>query len=318
MKKLIILLILISLASIHAYAQQEKISGTWQLFKVEVGTKTYEDLKAIYIFEDGGALKAAKSADSDLMDAGTWKFKKKQNQIAMKSSLDKDFNGLANIVSITDESLVYEKDEAILHFIRSEMTTVVPSSQKSTSHVSIDHLPYSDADFFDENDEYKYYDEENKLPWQDPTDMMIELLNVKQLVYKHSRLNEETGEMDEQDLIAEVESIPADLKLNIDNIFIGFDKFNLPQDTAFPDNSDYSSILYPVKDISFRVVGTEELTTPLGSFECTVIEAVDGPDIRQKLWMINEKPGVYAKVIVDMVGNYEMYSVFELQEIKSN
>jgi hypothetical protein len=67
----------------------------------------------------------------------------------------------------------------------------------------------------------------------------------------------------------------------------------------------------------YRSLGTQTITVAAGTFECTVIEGVDGED-KVKFWMINDKPGVYARIIresEDPFGDLE-YTLTELEEIK--
>ncbi|MBN2238122.1 MAG: hypothetical protein JW729_11220, partial [Bacteroidales bacterium] len=80
-------------------------------------------------------------------------------------------------------------------------------------------------------------------------------------------------------------------------------------------NYEYSYPLYPLKDDTYRVVGQEQITTPAGTFDCTVLEVIYDYDIAKKLWMINDKIGVYAKIIEDKPGSFGKYAIFELQEI---
>jgi hypothetical protein len=148
-------------------------------------------------------------------------------------------------------------------------------------------------------------------------EMMMTLLNVKQLIYNYSTLIEEVDVFENEILTADVNSNPQEQQLSIDFIFFGYDRYNLPEDTELPPNEfdEYNS-LYPEDDNSFRVVGTEQITIAAGTFDCTVIEAVDGWDHSKKLWMINDKPGIYAKIIDENTNeDYGYYHLYELQEI---
>jgi len=175
---------------------------------------------------------------------------------------------------------------------------------------------FTEDDFFDENDEYKYYDDEQKLPWQDSYGMIMSLENVKQLVYKYSSLIDDKEAFKDKILTANVKANIEESCLSIDYIFYGYDTYNLPEDTQLPPNKAYSELLYPERENSFRVTGTEQITTPAGTFDCTVIEVFDNSEIKKKLWMINNKPGIYAKCIHDKSGDWGHYDIYELQEIQ--
>ena len=84
-----------------------------------------------------------------------------------------------------------------------------------------------------------------------------------------------------------------------------------------PPNTEYTNLLYPEVEFNFRIVKTEEITTNAGTFLCTVIEAAQD-EIQKKLWMINDRPGVYAKIIIEKPGMFGAYSleIYELDEIQ--
>ena len=67
----------------------------------------------------------------------------------------------------------------------------------------------------------------------------------------------------------------------------------------------------------FRIVSTDTLyETPDFAFPCTLVEGVDG-DKKFRYWMINNMPGVYARIIVQFPGDrdQEVYYIRELIEI---
>lgn len=316
MKRISLFLLLFCSLIVVANAQQSELVGKWQLSKVLADGKTYENLKAIYIFEEGGSLKAARSAQSAIIDAGSWEFSKKQNAIIMSSTLDNDFNGKAAIVKISKSELVYKKDEATLHFKRLVAADLQPEARAEEPVNFPPRLTFVEAEFFTEDGEYKHYDDEEKLPWRDIDKMLIRMASVKQLVYKFSKLDGDATVFTEQTLTAHVNSNPEEQALSIDYIFHGFDRYNLPDDVALQPNNEYSNLLYPEEEDTFRVAGIEQVTTPAGTFDCTVVEVAGRFETRKKLWMINSKPGIYARIITDKPGKFGQYSVFELLEIK--
>nr|MDA3866767.1 hypothetical protein [Salinivirgaceae bacterium] len=171
--------------------------------------------------------------------------------------------------------------------------------------------------FFTEEGDYNYEADVEKLPWQDPMEMMMSLANVKQLVYNYSSLIEEAEAFENKTLTADVNSNPQGQVLSIDFIFYGYDRYTLPEDAALPPNEfDGYNLLYPEEDNSFRVVGSEKITTPAGTFDCIVLEVLIDSEARKKLWMIKDKPGIYAKIIDDKEGMFGHYYVYNLQAIK--
>jgi len=397
MKKASLFIVLISLVLI-SNAQTAKIAGSWLMTKAEVNGEVQEPNFITDLKENG---------DMVIMDmeAGTWKYDKKNNSIVMKSDLDKDFNGENKILNLTEKEMVLMKGDAKLFYVRVDMEKILKENEasglegswkiqgedgllsivtfelpemlkivnvgegyteksggswaynaehesllinsrgglldgtnklvKKTANelelenkgntilakkeeykVPIERLVFTQEDFYDENEEYKYYDEYQKLPWPDSYAMLISLENVKHLVYNYGRLIDGTEMFKNKVLTANVNANKEEGRLSIDFIFYGYDNYNLPDDTQLPSNNEYTAPLYPLEENSFRIVGTEQITTPAGTFDCTVIEVMVDYDLRQKLWMINDKPGIYAKIIEDEPGTWGHYSVFELKAIE--
>jgi len=282
--------------------------GTWRL-------NDEENADAVYILKFKSPDKyvcvdKSKNSGSRSTSNGMWIFNKSEKTVLLLGRLEK-LRGLNKVIAITNNEISLENNGTIYSF------------KKEAQQVGeIEHLTYTQDDFFTEEGEgqdFKYPDDEQKLPWKDYMEMMMTLVNVKQLVYKHSTLIEGVDVFENEILTADVNSNPQDVELSIDFIFNGYDRYNLPEDTALPPNKfDAYNKLYPAEDNSnFRVVGPEQITTPAGTFDCTVIEVVDGFDRSKKLWMINDKPGVYAKIIDENRSeNSSDYHIYELQGIK--
>lgn len=305
MKNVFLILSVIFLIANISMAQKAEIIGRWNLTKMQKGDKI-KTVDSGVIFEKGGITKLGFFKMDEIMEAGTWEYLPDDNSILMVSAVDKTVNGKAEIIKITNDELRYQKDGIIYSLVK-----YVESEEPGAM------LDFSETDFFTEDGEYKYEGEEVKLPWKDPSEMLMSLVNVKHLAYRHSKLNEQTNTFDDKILTADVVANPEEMSLSIDNIFYGFDRYNLPEDMELPPNNEYSNLLYPVEEFYFRVVSTEKITTAAGTFLCSVIEAAEA-EIQKKLWMINDKPGIYAKVIVEKPGMFGAYSlqIFELEEIK--
>ena len=237
---------------------------------------------------------------------GMWMFNKNEKTVILLGG-SKSLEGLNNIVSISSDEISLENNGTIYSFKKEE-----------SQAAKIERLTFSQNDFYDENEEFKYYDDEKKLPWGNlfSSEMKTSLANVTQLVYNHATLIDGTELFENKTLTADV-TASIDEGINIDNVFIGFDRYNVPENTAFPSNNyDQYNQLYPLEDDSFRFAGNEEITTPAGTFNCTVFEVLSGSDEFKKLWMINDKPGVYAKIIEERTDDmYSYYRIYELQEI---
>ncbi len=183
----------------------------------------------------------------------------------------------------------------------------------------IKRLSFTQDMFIDEHDNYLYEADEEKLPWHDPYQMMMSLNSADQLIYKYANLLEDTKTFEYKTLKADVQINETDQKLNIDFIFHGYDRYNLPEDAELPPNQldfRFDNRIFPLKDLFIRISGEETITTKAGTFNCLVIEALSNMyEESYKLWMIIDKPGVYAKIIADKSGILGHYHIFELAEI---
>ena len=299
-----LLLVLIIFVNGFSFAQENQIAGTWKLTEIRKGEESKE-VDSGYIFEEGGLLKLGFFNMEEIIEAGTWKYNKADNAIEMISDIDKNCNGKAKILKLSANKMVYKKDALEYHFTR-----------ESENSVKLTNLEFSEADFFTEDGNYKYDGEKEKLPWQDIVAMIRNMEEVGSLVYDYSEWNETTKSFDKKQLTADVIASSEEMALSIDYIFYGYDKYNLPEDAELPSNNDYTTSLYPEQEINFRITVTEELTTPAGAFTCTVIEAVEA-ETKKMLWMINDQPGVYAKIIIEKPGMFGAFyhGVFELNNI---
>ncbi|MBN2820750.1 MAG: hypothetical protein JXP36_17380 [Bacteroidales bacterium] len=241
--------------------------------------------------------------------SGTWIFDKQSNSLIMIGLRGEDtFHGESKIVKIDAENLELENNG-----------TVFKGIKKAQNSIKIERLTFNEDDFYNEDGDYKYYDDEEKLPWRDWAEIEANLLNVNQLTYNYSTLISGTETFETKTLSADVSTTPGEEGFRIDNIFNGYDRFTLPEDAELPENSEYSKALYPLTDDIFRVAGNEQITTPAGTFNCTIVEVASDSDVLKKLWVITDKPGfgIYAKIIEDNPDEtWGHYSVYELQEIK--
>lgn len=275
--------------------------GTWKLETIDnldmlrLFTFKSPDLFTLFEKQEGGS--RGKSN-------GIWQFSKTDQTLLLVGG--ETLRGLNKVISLTDKTLTLENNG-----VRYAMTREEDQSNK------VERLNFTEADFYDGDGNYKYENDASKLPWQDYYQMMTELSQIKQLVYSFETLLGSSNTFDIKTLTADVSANPEEEKFSIDNVFNGYDRYNLPEDSAMPDNN-YESYnnLYPLESNIFRVVGTDEVTTPAGIFTCTVVEAKGRLGQLIKLWMINDKPGIIAKLVKDSEDNRGNYVVYQLQGIK--
>ncbi len=285
---------------IQSENKKSGLFGSW-----EFEEETNADLKRFITFKAPDNFTVLEKGEGmESKSGGMWIFDEKDKTLLLIGQVE-NLRGLSKVIVVTKKEFSVENNGKI--YI---LKKVVQDA------VNIQRLSFSEEDFYDDNGDYKYYDDEQKLPWQDSYQMIADLSKVKHLVYKFSTLIESTKSFTTKILTADVIVNKEKQTLSIDNIFSGYDKYNLPDDTQLsPNEFDYYNKLYPLEGDSYRIVGKEEVITPVGTFICTVIEATASFDEKIKLWMINDKPGIIAKIIKDRAGDLGFYKVYELQEI---
>jgi len=314
MKKLTLIVIL--LVAFAAKSQESKIIGNWQLSQVVHEGKTETGLKAVFIFAEKGILKAARSATSKSMDAGLWKYNKKKKSIEMTSDLDRDFNGIAKILKLNDSVLEYEKDKAILSF---KKITIEAKVNKIEMEKPI--LAFEREDIMDEDGDFDYEEAESKLPWT------LETI-VNFLKEHHEIVFDVTNFPDEQEADAWVESEKVNYNEEAQSIdvrrysYFQNDYIDMTENPLWMNNLEeyeYDYMFFPKENLNlYKVIGTENLETVIGTFECTVVEGYGDFDGKIKYWMVNNKPGVFAKIIKvkDAMVPFGYTNVYTLKEIK--
>jgi len=285
-----------------------KNSGLWGMW--EFKDVPYSGANTLVTFTEPDEFKMIQKEEGMTSNSGgTWIFDKQNNVIIMIGLRSEDtFHGENKILKIDDETIELENNG-----------TVFKGTKKAQNSTKIERLTFTEDDFYTEDGDYKYYDDAQKLPWYNWAEIESNLLNVKQLVYKYSTLINGTEAFESKILTADVNATLEEEGFTIDNIFVGYDRYNLPEDSEFPENNEFSKALYPLTDDIFRIVGNEQITTPAGTFNCVVVEVATFSDVLKKLWVITDKPGfgIYAKVIDENPDEtWGHYYVYELQEIK--
>ncbi len=288
-------------------------SGLVGLWKVEAKEGSYG---TNYItFKDDDTYKI-KFIDEGMTSSsgGDWSYSSEKKELTLNGRPD-IFRGKSSIISIAKEKIEAKNNGEIL--------TLVKLKQASKK---IERISFKVEDFWGEDGSPKYDIgmERGKLPWSNPMDFYKLLKDKKTLKYNYSVLNNELNIFDSKTLIAKIKTKESGKFINLDDIFNGFDSETVPEGAEFPQNGtygeDYISPFYPRQEIEdFRVLEIVEVTTPAGTFKCTPVEGlINGDEFYFKYYMINDKPGVYAKVIIekDMSFDEKEYSIYELTEIK--
>ena len=314
MKKLFITLIII-VCSFSSKAQDATLVGNWQLTTVAGVGENETGLEVVFIFEDNGILKAAKNPESRTINAGTWTYNKKKKIIVMTSEMDQDFNGEATVLKLDNKELVYKKGVSTLSFIKFDP----PAKAIITMEKPM--LSFEREDMLDEDESFNYEEAEAKLPWNIET-IVNYLKDYTEMVYNV------TSFPDEQEADAWVESEKinyneAEQTIDVrEYSYFQNDYIDMMENPIFMNNlPEYEEdfMFFPKDNLDiYHVIGTENLETPAGTFECTIVEGFGRFDDKVQYWMVNGQPGVFAKLIKvkDAPIPYGNTKVYLLKEIK--
>lgn len=135
------------------------------------------------------------------------------------------------------------------------------------------------------------------------------LKNTTELKYRKSVFLDEFDVFTTEELSAKV--YKDDNSISMDEIFT-----NIPEGEYTEDN-----IFYPLEGpFIYYTVGEKEITVPAGTFKCMVIDTDSfSSGNRTRLYMIENRPGVYAKVInIEDKFDGELFTMYELESIEGN
>ncbi len=284
---------------IKAENENSGLEGIWK-------TGNVDGVVYSLVFELPNKFSSSESSDgSNSTSKGEWIYNGNDKTIIIMTS-GRKFRGRNKIVAMNKTELKLKNKGETFSFTKFEKPDI-----------KIERLTFSEDDFYDENGDYKYSEDTEKLPWKDYYSILESLKKVKQLVYNFNVLNTNIDAFETKTLTANVVVDSDEETVIFDNIFKGIDRASISDDEEMPTtNADSNNPIFPFEDNSFRVAGEEEITTPAGTFKCTAVEATGDFDEKIKLWMINDKPGIVAKAILDQEGSFGHYYLFELTEIK--
>ena len=275
--------------------KKSRLAGKWKI-------KNDEDLLQVLEFKlpDTYTFVEADNNSTETTN-GSWIYNPKKKFLIMMGFTPK-LKGKINIISITDKKIVLEKNgEQIV------------GEKKETSKNKIERLTFEEEDFSE-----REYDEHGEFPWNDFYEMAESLSVVKELVYRYGKLLPKINTFKYSTIISKI-------KVDIEKPSVKFTNLTVDNGDTSQYSENYKGGLtgmydnfFPQPEISpYRKTGVETVTVPAGTFECSVFEGIDGFD-KVKYWMINDKPGIYAKIIREQIDPFDKleYSIKELTEIK--
>ncbi len=247
--------------------------------------------------------------------SGVWILNKKEKTFTIIGRYVQ-FSGINTIIEITDKKFVF-KDK------NGQEYSAIRTEQDAKNY---DKLDFREEEYFEITDNgnsrsVKTRVDVSKLPWNDFYTNIEYLKNIKTLKYTCLKPIEQFELFEKTELSTPVKYNQEENIIIINDIYNGYSGDNANEikygELDFFEKPKYHPFFIFEKILTGKIIGQEQITTPVGTFQCTVIEGYSDWDKKMKLWMINDKPGVYAKIIKSEKkpwGDYE-YLSFILKEI---
>jgi len=142
--------------------QNSKLVGTWRFQKNDWTNSLLKfELPDSFVFvetEDGMRTSYR----------GNWMYNPKQNNVIIMG-LHSYVSGKYTIELLADEKLVLKNKDISIH-----------ATKEETSTAQVSRLDFTEHEFYTEDGDFKYYDDEEKLPWLNYYDLIMYLQNVNQ------------------------------------------------------------------------------------------------------------------------------------------
>ncbi len=274
--------------------KKSKLAGMWQL---QTNDKSLSRIikfelpdKFTFVEIDDGSTETSK---------GTWIFEPVNNSVII-ITMQHLMRGEAKIKELSENKLVLVKD-----------TITITAKKIKSDESKLERLSFKEENFPDENDITSF------LPWNNFDEMVSYLAGIKQITYRLGTLNLEANKLHFKTLISKIKVNPNEPSVDIKNLAItGNDTMQYSEKFKDDLSERYNNYFPETEPFPVRINKTKTVTVPAGTFECTVVEGFDADD-KVRMYMINDKPGIYAKIIrekIDVFGKQE-YSVKELVKI---
>jgi hypothetical protein len=265
--------------------------GVWQM--------NGNQLKIIEFMPDGKLSYFIDFGNGTMTSIGNWIYIPDQKKIILQGDLS-GFEGIYTIQKINNEIAEWEKDK--IHY----------QWEKKSQIDNPPHLSFAYEEV--ENNEGETHD----LPWSQEA-LSGYLKGIKKVEYQLKIYEPDVHTFREKNIVSEIE-------VNEEKDQITFTNFEIKDEEKFIINKEIKGYLqnaynafFPQKDIGpFQIKNNFEKIKINGKeYICTVVEGFDG-DTKIKYWMINDKPGIYAKVMIENE-TFPSLMIYELiQELQKN
>jgi len=270
----------------------QNIVGVWKIF----GTAT-----TVLKFDTGGSFTELVSDQSGTVTSkATWLYVPKQKLIIIKGDVDV-LQGVSKLVSQT-ETLMVVKNNKVNYTL-----------DKSPKVKDVSHLEFT-YDEIAENES-----DISALPWND--ELLYNFLpNISSIYYNKATYEPEVSAFLYQNLKSDVEVDLQTPKIVFNNYQLVDEEAIMTSKTVKANLQNAFNPFFPQKPLApYRVKDWNKiLKMDDQDYNCTVVEGFDGDD-KVTYWMLNDYPGIYAKIINENDGDFGLphYIMYELQHIEN-
>ena len=269
-----------------------KLLGIWKLQNKQ--SDYYLRLK-----DDLSFVMLQKGKDISISTKGEWLLLPQEQKLLLSASLD-TLRGMSKLVKVNDRILQLQQNGIQIQAVRYKQ------------NIHLEPLDFTEEDFSEE------MDDTNKLPWKDNQQLLKQFNSIDKLQYLQYNYSADIESFITKDIVWDCS---VDLQENSIRIVVSEivnDKKNQLEIRSKDSMTNRYNHFFPEKDIQpFKVVSTDEkITVSAGTYSCTLVEGIDG-NTKYKYWMINDKPGLYAKIIKQSKDMFEniSYQMIELNKI---
>ena len=160
--------------------------------------------------------------------------------------------------------------------------------------------------------------EPTELPWNNEN-LFENLSQTKKIYYRRATYYQEVSAFVYSDILSEPVIDESNDKITLVNYLVKDEEPVKESETVKAGLYNSYNLFFPQKELEiFRVVNKNEQMEIDGvRYLCTVVEGMDG-DTKIKFWMINDKPGIFAKIIKDNNNEFgiSFYQKMELISIE--
>lgn len=238
--------------------------------------------------------------------SGKWYFDKDNNSIIMFTSVRK-WNGKMECKIINDSIMVLASTRKEIKIQKVNNTAKNIQFLEFVEENDTSYSKFKSSYYYEQNNSFNFN-------WEN-TEAKIEFLKtVDRLTYNKSVLIPDFEVFDKSEISSNVEFEEDKYQISISQLFT----FSNKDYTA--NKLERENIYYPLsRPNKYKEKKDTILTTLAGSFECKVFDVVyDNGNTIARLYMIKDKPGIYARIIMYGRNNHtdnKKYLIFELSDI---